>query len=56
MIGLPSTNYPWTYEFHVQDPDGHILRFGSEQKSDRPFSPWVCWYRGAGEGAEKASP
>lgn len=23
-------NYPWAYEMKVQDPDGHVLRFGSE--------------------------
>ncbi len=49
-IALPPTNYPWAYEFHAQDPDGHVLRFGSDPKADRPFSPWVCWYRESGEG------
>jgi predicted lactoylglutathione lyase len=44
-IPLPPTNYPWALEFHVQDPDGHVLRFGSEPKEDQPFSPWVVWYR-----------
>lgn len=23
-------NYPWAYEMKVRDPDGHVLRFGSE--------------------------
>jgi catechol 2,3-dioxygenase-like lactoylglutathione lyase family enzyme len=31
-------NYPWAYEMHVEDPDGHVLRFGSEPKTDRPFA------------------
>ncbi len=44
-IRLPPTNYPWAYEFHVQDPDGHVLRFGSDQRTDRPFVDWVEWYR-----------
>jgi catechol 2,3-dioxygenase-like lactoylglutathione lyase family enzyme len=44
-IGLAPTNYSWAYEFHVQDPDGHVLRFGSDSKEDRPFSPWVAWYQ-----------
>jgi predicted enzyme related to lactoylglutathione lyase len=44
-IRLPPTNFPWAYEFHVQDPDGHVLRFGSDQKHDRPFSAWIEWYR-----------
>jgi uncharacterized glyoxalase superfamily protein PhnB len=30
-------NYPWALEFRVEDPDGHVLRFGSEAKHDRPF-------------------
>jgi predicted enzyme related to lactoylglutathione lyase len=29
-IVMPPTNYPWAYEFHAEDPDGNILRFGSE--------------------------
>ena len=31
------TNYPWAYEMKVQDPDGHVLRFGSEPREDIPF-------------------
>ena len=31
-------NYPWAYEMHVEDPNGHILRFGSEPRSDMPFA------------------
>jgi catechol 2,3-dioxygenase-like lactoylglutathione lyase family enzyme len=27
-------NRPWAYEMQVEDPDGHVLRFGSEPKSD----------------------
>ncbi|HEX4600517.1 MAG TPA: VOC family protein [Gemmatimonadales bacterium] len=34
-------NYPWALELHVEDPDGHVLRFGSEPRSDRPFDPWT---------------
>ena len=25
-------NFSWAYEFTVEDPDGHVLRFGSEPK------------------------
>jgi catechol 2,3-dioxygenase-like lactoylglutathione lyase family enzyme len=25
-------NYAWAYEFEVEDPDGHVLRIGSEPK------------------------
>jgi uncharacterized glyoxalase superfamily protein PhnB len=32
------TNYPWAYEMRVTDPDGHVLRFGSEPREDMPFA------------------
>jgi uncharacterized glyoxalase superfamily protein PhnB len=25
-------NFSWAYEFAAEDPDGHVLRFGSEPK------------------------
>ena len=25
-------NHPWAYEMRITDPDGHVLRFGSEPK------------------------
>jgi catechol 2,3-dioxygenase-like lactoylglutathione lyase family enzyme len=28
------TNYPWAYEMKIEDPDGHVLRFGSEPKAE----------------------
>ena len=28
------TNYPWAYEMKIEDPDGHVLRFGSDSKRD----------------------
>ena len=27
-IKMAPTSYPWALEFHVQDPDGNVLRFG----------------------------
>lgn len=36
----PPRNYPWALEIHIQDPDGHILRFASEPLN-RPFDPWA---------------
>ena len=30
----PPRNYPWAYEMRVQDPDGHVLRFGSEPRNE----------------------
>lgn len=41
MIRHPPQNYPWAYEMKVEDPDGHVLRFGSEPRSDRPFENWT---------------
>jgi catechol 2,3-dioxygenase-like lactoylglutathione lyase family enzyme len=29
----PPTNYPWAYEMKIEDPDGHVLRFGSEPRT-----------------------
>ncbi len=33
-------NFPWAYETKVADPDGHVLRFGSEPLCNKPFDPW----------------
>lgn len=32
-------NHEWGLELQVEDPDGHVLRFGSEPLSDQPFGP-----------------
>jgi catechol 2,3-dioxygenase-like lactoylglutathione lyase family enzyme len=34
-------NYSWALEMHVEDPDGHVIRFGSEPISGRPFDDWL---------------
>jgi predicted enzyme related to lactoylglutathione lyase len=39
-IHRPPENYPWAYEMKVEDPDGHVLRFGSEPQADLPFASW----------------
>ena len=41
IIRVPPRNYEWAYEMHVEDPDGHVLRFGSEPKNNRPFEEFV---------------
>ena len=41
QIRLPPTNYSWAYEMQVRDPDGHILRFGSDPLDDQPVVGWV---------------
>ena len=35
-IRLRPGNYPWAYEMHVEDLDGHVIRFGSEPRRDLP--------------------
>jgi predicted enzyme related to lactoylglutathione lyase len=30
----PPQNFPWACEMKVGDPDGHVLRFGSDPKDD----------------------
>lgn len=35
-VRQPPTNYPWAHEMQIEDPDGHVLRFGSEPKPDEP--------------------
>lgn len=37
-IRQPPTNYPWAMELLVEDPDGHVLRFGTDPDHDVPFS------------------
>lgn len=39
-IRHPPENYPWAYEMKVEDPDGHVLRFGSEPRGELPFDAW----------------
>lgn len=36
-IRHPPTNYDWAYEMQVEDPDGNVLRLGSEPKKDEPL-------------------
>jgi catechol 2,3-dioxygenase-like lactoylglutathione lyase family enzyme len=37
-IRLPPTNYFWALEMHIEDPDGNVLRLGSDPLPDQPFS------------------
>jgi hypothetical protein len=30
------TNYWWAYELRIADPDGHVLRLGSDARDDLP--------------------
>jgi catechol 2,3-dioxygenase-like lactoylglutathione lyase family enzyme len=40
-VRLLPTNYPWAYEMQIEDLDGHVLRIGSEPKTDRPCGEWL---------------
>ena len=31
------TNYSWALEMQVEDPDGHVLRFGTDPRYNEPF-------------------
>jgi catechol 2,3-dioxygenase-like lactoylglutathione lyase family enzyme len=53
-IRHPPTNYTWAYEMQVEDPDGNVLRMGSEPKENEPFGEWFDMHgrrwRPAGDG------
>ena len=40
-ILLPPTNFGHALEMRVEDPDGHVLRFGSDSRSDLPIEPMI---------------
>jgi catechol 2,3-dioxygenase-like lactoylglutathione lyase family enzyme len=44
IIKLPPRNYPWAREIHVGDPDGNVIRFGSDPDETSGFDEWVEWY------------
>lgn len=35
------TNYPWAMEIQVEDPDGNVLRMGSEPRENEPTGEWL---------------
>ena len=42
IVRHPPTNYPWgSRELHVSDPDGNVLRFGSDLASGEPMGEWL---------------
>lgn len=36
-IKQPPLNYSWALEMQVLDPDGHVLRFGTDPDPNKPF-------------------
>ena len=41
IVRQPPTNFSWACEMQVADPDGNVLRIGSDPKSNQPFGPWL---------------
>ena len=37
----PPTNYEWACEMQIEDPDGNVLRIGSDPKKDQPIGEWL---------------
>ena len=37
-IKLPPANFYWAYEMQVLDPDGHVLRFGTDPNEKEPYA------------------
>jgi catechol 2,3-dioxygenase-like lactoylglutathione lyase family enzyme len=33
-VVMEPTNFPWALEIHVEDPDGNMIRFGSEPEPE----------------------
>ena len=41
IIRQPPTNFSWACEMQVEDPDGNVLRLGSDAKTNQRFGPWL---------------
>ena len=37
-IRRPPTNFSWALEMCIEDPDGHVLRFGTDPLEDHPYA------------------
>lgn len=33
-VQLPPTNFPWALEMQIADPDGNVIRFGSDPREE----------------------
>lgn len=40
-IRQPPTDFEWSREMQVQDPDGNVLRMGAAPREGVPMGPWV---------------
>ena len=36
-IKMPPTNFRYAYEMHIEYPDGHVLRLGTDPDNSQPF-------------------
>ncbi len=57
----PPTNYAWAREMQIEDPDGNVLRFGSEPDEEEPIGEWLDmrgdrWTRSPGGGWTRVQP
>ncbi len=43
-IRHPPTNYWWALEMQVEDPDGNVLRLGSDPRPGEPHGEWLDMY------------
>jgi catechol 2,3-dioxygenase-like lactoylglutathione lyase family enzyme len=41
IIRQPPTNFSWACEMQVEDPDGNVLRLGSDPKPNQQVGPWL---------------
>ena len=41
VIRQGPTNFEWALEIQVADPDGNVLRFGSDPIVGAPYGPWL---------------
>ena len=37
VIRQKPTNFSWALEMHIEDPDGHVLKFGTDPDNNEPF-------------------
>ncbi len=37
-IKMPPVNFSWALEMQIEDPDGHVLRLGTDPDPARPFA------------------
>jgi catechol 2,3-dioxygenase-like lactoylglutathione lyase family enzyme len=61
IIRHPPTNYPWALEMQVLDPDGNVLRLGSDRLTGVPHGEWldmhgVAWAQAPDGGWRRVAP